>query len=140
MLGKAIALTSDKFVDVTDKGGKPYILHCLHVMNKVRHLGLEVMQIAVMHDLVEDTDVTLNDLKGMGFSDRVINGVAAMTHEKGVPYMDYIKKSAANPDARAVKMADLKHNSDLTRLKGHSQKDFDRLAKYALAFQYLKDY
>ena len=140
MLGKAIKITAIDFGDVKDKGGKPYILHCIHVMNKVRHLGSEVMQIGVMHDLVEDTDWTLEGLKDVGFSDRVVNGVAFMTHIKGVPYMDYIKIIASNPDARAVKMADLKHNSDLTRLKGHTQKDLDRLAKYAIAFQYLKEY
>lgn len=140
MLGKSISITALAFEAVQDKGGKPYILHCLHVMQKVRHLGTEVMQIAIMHDLVEDTFWTLDKLIEQGFSDRVVNGVATMTHPKGEDYMLYIKRVAANPDTRAVKMADLKHNSDLTRLKGQTQKDFDRLAKYAKAFNYLKEY
>ena len=140
MLGKAISITSVAFEGKKDKGGVPYILHCLYVMYKVQHLGSEVMQIGVMHDLVEDTHWTLDMLREEGFSDRVVAGVSGMTHVKGMPYMEYIKKLAPNADTREVKKEDLGHNSQITRLKGHTQKDLDRLSKYAIAYKYLKEY
>jgi len=136
-LGKAISITSLAFIDKVDKGGKPYILHCLHVMHKVRAFGDEVMMIAVMHDLVEDTTWTIEALRSEGFSERVLAGVEIMTHRKGVPYDEYIKIIATNEDTRAVKKEDLKHNSDITRMKGLTKKDFDRLEKYNRSYAYL---
>lgn len=139
MLGIAIAITAEAFKDRKDKGGKPYILHCLRVMNSVRHLGEEVMSIAIMHDLLEDCDEWNYDrLIQMKFSQRVVWGVMCMTHDNRDSYDEYIKKIALNEDARQVKMADLKDNSDITRLKGVSKKDWDRLEKYGKAFKYLE--
>lgn len=138
-LAEAIALASKKFVHKYDKGGQPYILHCLHVMSKMDMDDHELMIIAVLHDIVEDTDITLGLLRTLGYSERVISGVKALTHEDNVPYMDYIKIIAINPDARKVKMADLRHNSDIMRMKGLREKDFKRLEKYHTAYEYLKD-
>lgn len=143
MLSKAIAITAEAFVGKLDKGDEPYILHCLHVMNivgKKTEKDSEMMQIAVMHDLIEDTDWTLADLESAGFSKRVVKGVAAMTHDPHETYMQYINVIANNKDARVVKMVDLKHNSDITRMKGLRQKDFERLEKYHKAFAYLRDF
>jgi len=137
-LGKAIKIASEAFENTKDKGGYFYILHCLHVMNQMDTNDEELMIIAVLHDLVEDTDYTLEDLRVMGFSDRVIYGVQALTHEDDIPYMDYIKRISFNDDARKVKMADLRHNSDIMRMKGLRQKDFTRLEKYHVAYEYLK--
>mgnify|MGYP001236168436 FL=1 len=142
MLDKAIALTAEKFKNKFDKGGQPYILHCLHVMNAVcpNQDDHELMCIAVMHDLVEDTDVTLKDLFDMGFTSRVVSGVECMTHLKGEDYMDvYIRRVALNPDARRVKIADLNHNSHLMRQPSLREKDFRRIEKYHRAYAYLKD-
>jgi len=138
MLSKAIAIAANKFVNKYDKGGHPYILHCLHVMNKMDPDDHELMSIAVLHDVVEDTDITLEDLRKAGFSDRVIWGVQLLTHEDDVPYMEYIKKISFNPDARKVKIADLDHNSRILRMKGLRKKDFERLEKYFTAYEYLK--
>ena len=142
-LAKAIAITADAFRLKLDKGGEPYILHCLHVMNivgKKTEKDSEMMQIAVMHDLVEDTDWTLADLESAGFSKRVVAGVAAMTHDPYESYDEYIQVIAKNDDARRIKLVDLKHNSDITRMKGLRDKDFERLKKYHKAFAFLRDY
>jgi (p)ppGpp synthase/HD superfamily hydrolase len=139
MLSASIALASKKFLDTLDKGGNPYILHCLRVMNGVDQNDEDLMCIAVMHDLVEDTDVTLDDLRSLGFSERVIRGVDTMSHRDEEDYETYIKRIALNPDAVKVKRADLIDNSNITRLKGLRKKDFDRLEKYSKAFIYLKD-
>lgn len=139
MLSTAIAITAGVFENVNDKGGQPYILHCLNVMNQMDPTDHELMSIAVLHDVIEDSGYSLDYLRSKGFSERVIDGVKALTHEKGVPYMDYIRNIAHNPDARKVKMADLRHNSDIMRMKGLREKDFRRLEKYHTAYEYLKD-
>ena len=92
MLDKAIALAAEKFIGKTDKQGEPYILHCIQVMLGVDQTDSELMQIAVLHDIVEDTDVTLGQLKQMGFSDRVVGGIAYMTRPSSTPYEEYIEK------------------------------------------------
>lgn len=139
MLSTAIALTAQKFINTLDKGGNPYILHCLRVMNGVDQNDEELMCIAVMHDLVEDTNVTLDELRSLGFSERVIRGIDTMTHRDEEDYETYIKRIALNPDTIKVKRSDLIDNSNITRLKGLRKKDFDRLEKYSKAFIYLKD-
>jgi len=136
-LGLAISIAATVFENKTDKSGKPYILHCLRVMNAVDQKDEELMQIAILHDVVEDTHITLNDLKEQGFSDRVLVGVNMLTHKKGVDYDAYIKMISNFPDAVKVKIADLKDNSDITRLKGLSKKDFERMEKYHRSFIYL---
>jgi hypothetical protein len=138
MLSKAISLTAQKFEGKLDKGGQPYILHCLWVMNGVDQDDPELMAAAVMHDLVEDTDITLHDLTAMGFSPRVCRVVGVCTHREGVPYMDYVKGCALDIDARPIKKKDLEHNTQVTRLKGLGKKDFDRMEKYCTAYEYLK--
>lgn len=140
MLAKAIALASRVFESKTDKAGKPYILHCLRVMNAVDQNDEELMQIAVLHDVIEDSeDIGMAHLLDMGFSERVVRGVGLLTHLKSVSYDDYIKAIALNEDAKKVKLADLKDNSDITRLKGLRKKDIDRLEKYHRAFVYLSN-
>lgn len=137
-LGKAIAIASKAFESKTDKGGTPYILHCLHVMDKVKGLGEEAMISAVLHDLVEDTDWTLDDLLAEGFSHTVTAVIGLLTHRKGVEYMAYVEELSISPVARAIKMADLRHNSDINRMKGLTEKDFERLQKYHRAYAFLK--
>ena len=136
-LSIAIAIAANGFKDRTDKAGEPYILHCLRVMNNLHTRDKELQSIAILHDCVEDGVCTLNDLREAGFSDRVVTNVGILTHPKGMPYMDYIKTIAPYPDARLVKLADLRDNSDITRLKGLTKKDFDRMEKYHTAYTYL---
>jgi guanosine-3',5'-bis(diphosphate) 3'-pyrophosphohydrolase len=138
-LAVAIAVAAEAFKDTLDKAGEPYILHCLRVMNNLHTRDKELQSIAILHDVVEDTGITLEDLKNMGFSDRVLKAVALLTHDNRMDYKSYIQRIAGNSDARIVKLADLKDNSDITRLKGLSQSDFDRMKKYHVAFIYLME-
>lgn len=140
-LGKAIALASKVFENRTDKGGQPYMLHCIRVMFAVSPDTIRMI-IACLHDVVEDTKddpepVTLADLYKMGFEERVVTAVGILTHDKSVTYENYIEAIALNEDARIVKLADLTDNSSIVRLKGIGKKDFDRMAKYHKSFLYL---
>ena len=139
MLDVAIALAATAFKGRFDKGGQPYILHCLFVMSQMDTDDHDLMIIAVLHDLIEDTDYTIENLRAIGFSERVLTGLTLMTHLDGVPYMDYIRAIAMNADCRKVKRADLDHNSRLLRMKGLREKDFRRMEKYHTAYEYLKD-
>ncbi len=137
MLGKAIALAAKVFENSKDKGGQPYILHCLKVMDNLHTDDEDLKIIAVLHDIIEDTKITAEELYSMGFSYRIILALNLLTHRKEVSYDDYIKAISFNIDATKVKLADLKDNSDITRLKGLSKKDFDRMEKYHRSFIYL---
>ena len=139
MLASAIAIAAIVHEEQEDKGGKPYILHPLRMMMRLRTNDEELMSIAVLHDVVEDSEWTFDDLRRSGFSERVIRGVDALTKEGNESYEDFIKRCAINPDAKIVKREDLRDNSDITRLKGLRQKDFERLEKYSKAFVYLSD-
>lgn len=138
MICLAIKLVAENFHDKVDKAGEPYILHCLRVMNGVDQSDKELMQIAVLHDIVEDTEVTLQHLFDLGFSIRVIDGVSALTHNKDISYQDYIEQMVDNKDAVAVKLVDLRDNMSITRLEHLTQKDIDRVVKYHEAYTFLK--
>ena len=138
MLSKMLRIVSTEFEGVKDKGGNAYMLHCLFVMNAVMHLGEEAMICALGHDLLEDTKWTAHNLYDEGFSETVVSNIITLTHRKDESYDDYIKRIAAsNHVCVAIKIADLRHNSDITRLKGLTKKDFDRLEKYCRAYTYL---
>lgn len=130
MLSKAILIATNAHDGQFDKGGAPYILHPLKVMHYTRSTDPEILAIAVMHDVIEDTKVTYKDLRDAGITERVIEGVRALTKVPGETYEEYKARVKMNPDARIVKMADLRHNSDIRRLKGVTQKDIARIAKY----------
>ena len=106
---------------------------------QLRTTDEELMSIAVLHDVIEDTDITFNTLTTLGFSKRIIDGVDALTRKDNESYDKFIKRCAMNPDAKLIKREDLRDNSDITRLKGLRQKDFERLEKYSRAFIYLSD-
>jgi len=136
LLAKAISIVSQAFAKKLDKGGNPYILHCLHVMNQMPQTDYELMSIAVLHD---HTNWTFQMLRDEGFSERVVNAVSCLTHDHNVSYDDYIKIISTNKDARLVKLADLRHNSDITRLKGLRKVDHERLEKYCRSYVYLSE-
>lgn len=142
MLGRAIKIASDAFDGVKDKGGQPYILHCLRVMYNLNSDDEELNCIAVLHDFVEDVyeqnpQEGLMFLQKNGMSGRVIQALNLLTHRRTTSYDDYIKGISFSTDATKVKLADLKDNSDITRLKGLTKKDFDRMEKYHRSFIYL---
>ena len=130
MLNKMLLLATTRHAGQFDKGGNPYILHPLKVMYYLKNDDEELQCIALAHDLVEDTDTTFAELKEMGFSDRVIDGIRALTKMPGESYDDYKCRVKANKDAIKVKLCDLRHNTDVRRLKGVTQKDLDRMEKY----------
>jgi guanosine-3',5'-bis(diphosphate) 3'-pyrophosphohydrolase len=130
-LERAIALAAEKHAGQLDKAKAPYILHPLRVM-----LGVETLEekmAAVLHDVVEDTDVTLADLAAEGFSPAVVRAVDALTRRKGEDYMDFVRRAGADPVARRVKLADLADNMDLSRLPNPGEADNVRLEKYRRA-------
>jgi len=139
MLGKAIALAAKVHENQTDKGGHAYILHPLRVMNSLGSTDKELCAIAVLHDAIEDSDLTEDDLRRQGFPERVVVGVAAMSRRPGETYETFIERCSCNVDARRVKLEDLRDNSDITRLKGIGKKDLARIEKYHKAWVYLSE-
>lgn len=142
VLSKFIALAAQRHSQQFDKGGKPYILHVLSVMNMVMlafPTDYELMCMAVGHDLVEDTKTTYKELRELGATDRIIHGIMALTKKNGETYEEYVEGLLENEDACNVKLRDLTHNSDIRRLKGITQKDFDRLQKYCVLYAKIQD-
>lgn len=144
MLDKAIAINAVAFEGKFDKGGQPYILHCLSVMYKIPEDDIDGRIIAVSHDLFEDCpEWTPERFLSEGFSSDQTNGIVAITHLPNEPYEDYIKRINISPFCnyapRRVKKADLEHNSLILRMKGLRAKDFARLEKYHKAYTYLSD-
>jgi (p)ppGpp synthase/HD superfamily hydrolase len=118
-----------------DKAGQPYISHPEFIASQV--IGDEAKAVAWLHDVVEDTPVTFDDLRAEGLSETAIEAVAVLTKGENESYEAYLERVAANPIAKAVKLADLKHNMDTTRLKTIDDKTRARLEKYKLAFSLL---
>ncbi|MGN0651110.1 MAG: GTP pyrophosphokinase [Oscillospiraceae bacterium] len=137
MTKKAIRLMYEKQKDQTDKSGLPYVFHPFHVAEQMRDEKTTVC--ALLHDILEDTDTTAEELLEMGFEADVVDAVRLMTHDDTVPYLDYIRSVKANPIARAVKLADLAHNSDITRLpENPDPRDVNRLERYRAAIAILE--
>lgn len=137
-LNKMLVLVATKFDGKFDRGGVPYMMHLLKVMHYTRSDDEERNIVALGHDLVEDTDVTYQDLREAGFTERVIDGIRAMTKVPGETNDEYLERIKANPDAIHVKLADLRHNSDIRRLKGVTEKDVKRMEKYHRMYMALK--
>ena len=132
---KALKLSFAAHKDQLDKSGMPYVYHPFHVAEQME--TEETVAVALLHDVIEDTDYALEDLKVMGFPDSVTEVLALMTHDDSVPYLDYVVKLRDNPIARAVKLADLRHNSDLSRLDVVDEKALERVEKYKKAIALL---
>lgn len=130
MLAKMLLIATNAHAGQFDKGGNPYILHPLKVMHYTKSSDEEIQCIALGHDVIEDTSVTYKDLVEAGISTRVIDGIRALTKLPGETLEEYKVRVFSNKDAMIVKMADLRHNSDIRRLKGVTDKDVARIAKY----------
>ena len=120
-----------------DKSGIPYVFHPIHLAEQMTDEDTTV--VALLHDVVEDTPCTLEDLRNYGFPERIVEAVGYMTHPDGVEYMDYVAKIRENPIARAVKLADLQHNSDLTRMEQIDERALERTEKYRKAMALLTE-
>jgi len=140
MFARAIFIAAREHLNVKDKGGNAYILHPMRITMRLRTTDEELMSIAILHDVVEDSKVTFEDLINEGFSTRVVNALRLLTHQKGVSYDDYIDNMKDNLDALLVKREDLRDNSDINRLKGLEDKDFERMRKYQRSFVKVKAY
>lgn len=133
---KAIQIALTAHAGQVDKAGKPYILHPIAVASMQD--TEEGFIVGMLHDVVEDTYVTLPDLLKQGFSHEIVEAVELLTHAKDEDYMTYVKRIKGNKLAEKVKLADLKHNSDLSRLPVVREKDIRRVeVKYKPAIEFL---
>lgn len=137
LVKQTLKLAYDAHKDQLDKSGLPYIYHPLYLAEQMTEEY--TMVVALLHDVVEDTNYTIDDLRQMGYPEQVVDAVLLLTHEDGVPYMDYIAKIKENRIARIVKIADLRHNSDLCRLDVVDEKALCRIDKYKKALKVLSD-
>jgi (p)ppGpp synthase/HD superfamily hydrolase len=134
-LEEAIRIAVEAHRGQKDRAGAPYILHPLRVMLRV-HTDAERMA-AVLHDVVEDTPWTLDDLRARGFPDEVLDAVDGLTRRPGEEYDAFVERAAAHPVARRVKLADIEDNLDVRRLDAVAARDLDRLDRYLRAFRRL---
>ena len=138
MTKKELKLCFTAHKDQTDKSGMPYVFHPFHLAEQMPDEDTTI--VALLHDVIEDTPYTLDDLRAMGFNEQVLDALALMTHDKRIPYMDYVAKIKGNKIARTVKLADLKHNSDLSRLNNVDEKAMKRIEKYRQAIALLSEH
>ena len=134
---KAMKLCFEAHKDKTDQSNLPYVFHPFHVAEQMTDEKTTI--VALLHDVIEDTSYTLQDLQELGFDQDVLEALALLTHDKNVPYMEYVAKIKPNPIARAVKLADLRHNSDLTRMDEITEAALKRVEKYKAAMQLLME-
>lgn len=135
-LDDAIALARRAHSGQTDKAGKDYIEHPLRVMENCASVQAKI--VGVLHDVVEDSDFTLDDLQQMNFAPEVVEAVALLTKSGDIEYSNYIAQIKNNAIAREVKMADLRDNMNLSRIAQPTEKDFKRLEKYRGALMILE--
>ena len=134
---KAMKIAFEAHKNQTDKNGIPYIYHPIHLAEQMD--SENTICVALLHDVVEDTSITFEDLQVEGFSGGIIDALKLLTHDDAVPYMEYVKEIRKNPIATKVKLADLRHNSDLTRLDVVDEKAVKRAEKYKEAINILEE-
>ncbi len=134
---RAMKLCFEAHKEQVDKSGMAYVFHPFHLAEQMP--DEETTIVALLHDVVEDTEYTLEDLREMGFSEEVLEAISLMTHGKSVPYMEYIQQIKKNKIAATVKRADLMHNSDLGRLDVVDEKALKRAEKYKQAISILDE-
>ena len=135
-LEDAIALAVKAHIGQVDKAGQAYILHPLRVMFAVE--GEVARMVAILHDVVEDSHFSLDDLRDMGYSDEVLSALNCLTRRDDETYMEFVERAKANPIARLVKIADIEDNIDIRRLAQITDQDRDRLQRYRTAWEFLK--
>jgi len=135
-LERAIAIAAEAHAGQKNKDGDPYILHPVRVM--MRQDGLDARMAGILHDVVEDSPWTIEQLRAEGFSEEVLAAVDSMTHRDDEDYFDYVKRAGANPISRRVKLADLEDNMNIMRLAEVRDKDLERMRKYHKAWTMLK--
>lgn len=134
-LETAIAIAVNAHRGQVDRQGRPYILHPITVMMSMD--TDEERIVAILHDVVEDSPISLDDLREAGFSEVIVGAVDALTNREGESYEDFTERVSHNPLARRVKLGDLQHNMDIRRLPEITDKDLERLRKYRAAWRRL---
>ncbi|MBF0448001.1 MAG: GTP pyrophosphokinase [Magnetococcales bacterium] len=138
LLEKAIALAVAGHAGQVDKANVPYILHPLRLMLRMKSERAQI--VAVLHDLIEDTDATLDDLRNEGFPEEILVALDHLTHREEESYEAYIQRIKKNILAQRVKLQDLEDNMDIRRLEHlPGERDWQRLKKYRLAWSVLND-
>lgn len=137
MTKKALQLCFQAHKNQVDRSGMPYVFHPFHLAEQMNEEAAAIT--ALLHDVAEDTDYTLQDIRNMGFPKEALDALALLTHDKEEPYMEYVCRAACDPVARAVKLADLTHNSDLSRLNTVTEEDRRRVEKYKIAKQLVQN-
>ena len=132
---KALQISFYAHKNQVDKSNLPYVYHPFHVAEQMKDETSTI--VALLHDVVEDTNMTLEDIEKQGFSKEVIDALKCMTHEDNIDYEEYIKNIAMNPIAIKVKLADIEHNMDTNRLNAITDKDLERVKKYKKCYKYL---
>lgn len=132
---KAMKIACKAHEGQVDRGGMPYIYHPIHLAELMYDEASAC--VALLHDVVEDSDITFEGLKKEGFDRKIIDALKLLTHDKAMPYEEYISNIGENELATRVKLTDLSHNSDLSRLTKVSPKDRNRMIKYNIAMDYL---
>ena len=127
-LEQAIALAAKQHEGEVDKANSPYILHPLRVMLNVPTIEHKI--VAVLHDILEDTETTIEDLYQFGFQEHLIDAIVALTKKQGETRLEAAQRARQNPIARVVKLADINDNMDLSRIQSPTVKDFERLKEY----------
>lgn len=133
---KALKLCFEVHKEQIDKSGLPYVFHPFHLAEQMDDENSVI--VALLHDVVEDCNITFEDLEAMRFSVEVMNALRLLTHKNGVDYFEYVNRIKENPLATKVKLADLRHNSDTSRLEKLTQRDIERANKYKKAIQILE--
>lgn len=136
LINKAIEIAAKAHDNQTDKAGKPYIFHPLRVMLSVK--GETEQCTAVLHDVLEDTDIIEEYLLSEGFSLEIIDALRLLTRKEDDDYMEYIERLKSNKIAKAVKLADLADNMDISRIESPTEADYLRIEKYKKAYRLLK--
>ena len=136
MTRRAMQIAFEAHKGQVDKSGVPYIYHPIHLAEQMTEES--TICVALLHDVVEDTSISIEDLTAQGFDAAVLEALKLLTHDVTVPYMEYVAAIKNDPIARAVKLADLRHNSDLSRLVTIDEKAKRRQEKYLTAIAYLE--
>lgn len=135
LLEKALRLATRAHKGQIDKAGKPYILHPIRVAQRCNTDTERI--VALLHDVIEDTEITPNNLYSAGFSKTIVDAVLSVTRRNNESYFKFIERCSLNPIGRIVKIHDLEDNMDITRLDSLAERDVKRLNKYLKAYRYL---
>ena len=136
LLEKALRIAVEAHAGQVDRAGKPYIFHPLRIC--CRCFTDEEKIVALLHDMIEDTDITAEYLLSEGCPRNIVNAVLSVSRNENESYEDFVKRTGLNPLGRAVKLHDLEDNMDISRLEQVTEKDLARLNKYIKAYRYLK--